>query len=74
MDDSFSAVLKTYLFLYDMLSPLEVNCVKKKAFTPTNTRAVRDGRHPLAREVRGIKYDHRNVVCKKIETLLIYIK
>lgn len=49
-------------------------CKKKKAFTPTNTRAVRDGRHPLTREVRGIKYDQRNVVCKKIETLLIYIK
>lgn len=73
-DDSFSAVLKTYFFLYDMLSPLEVNCVKKKAYPPTNTRAVRDGRHPLTREVRGIKYDQRNVVCKKIETLLIFIK
>ena len=47
---------------------------KKKAYPPTNTRAVRDGRHPLTREVRGIKHDHRNVVCKKIETLLICIK
>ena len=71
LDDGFSAVLKTYFFLYDMSSPLEVNCVKKKHI---NIRAVRDGRHPLTREVRGIKHDHRNVVCKKIETLLIYIK